>query len=286
MNKVSEPYDEDGHAYLNSAAGTQWCDDVVLEVCVFAHPSQHELWIEERNGNRISLAAYKQRLTYIAIPFKLCTAALEIEIGTYVLKQPVGGTQVLFALHDWHKHLLGSFSKLPFNRWVNSWWPWWVKTLEHHGLQHEHLGKAKQMTGVAQSPYECFENITLSLPATLLLFSKWAGHSKGKTKDCAAREAWMGGLKSLVQRFMDCSSETQTFVFCLDTSVIPQMGLPLEGSNRVACRVTGTRLDLSPNLLFDVMPVRHAIANSKCSLSVDMDCVNVLVLHNVARSIQ
>eukprot|EP00971_Amphidinium_carterae_P348230 6490394-Amphidinium_carterae.1 len=266
----------DGNAYLHSASGTQWCDDV-MEVCAFQHPSLPELWIEERSGNKMALSAFQQRHVFASVPFKLSSAAVEIDIGTYVLKQSVWGSRILFALQAWFKHLVGAFSKMSFSRWLTSWWPWWIKTLSLHSMQHEHLRKAKQLVQSSQSPLECFEEVTISLPASLALFSKWAGQSKGKSKDTTAQEAWFGGLQSLVHKFIGSSTDTHRFVFFLETSVNMRLALPLTGSNRVFCDVRGSILDLSPILLSDVLPVKHAIASSKCKLQVQMDLVTVLV---------
>eukprot|EP00971_Amphidinium_carterae_P066929 1325547-Amphidinium_carterae.4 len=291
----------DGNAYLSTQSGTEWCDDL-LQLCVFQHPSEAVLWVEERSGKKLPLSVYQQRYEYASVPFKLPNVATEIHVATYVLQQSVGGTRVLFSLQAWHQHLLGAFTKLTFSRWLSSWWPWWQKSLQLHSMQQQHLRKAKSIGKPSENPLECFEEVTISLPAALALFSKWAGQSKGKTKDTQAQQAWLAGLQSLVNKFLPSQGTKHTFVFFLDTSVTGQLGLPLKGSNRIFCELAGGNLDIYPILLCDVLPVKHAIASSKCDLLPGMDLVSLLVelqnggrkmlwlfnqlLHNVAECLQ
>eukprot|EP00971_Amphidinium_carterae_P190403 3778750-Amphidinium_carterae.3 len=291
----------DGNAYLSNEAGTQWCDDL-LEVCVFQHPTLQQLWVEERSGNKMALSAFQQRFLYASIPFKLSTVAAEIQVPTYILKQSVGGTRVLFSLQSWHQNFIGAFAKLTFSRWLNSWFPWWVKSLSLHNMHAPHLRKAKSLASPSQSPLECFEEVTLSLPGAIALFSKWSGQSKGKSKDKDAQESWLSAFRCLVHKFINADSAKHSFIIFLDTAVSVQLGLPMSGSNRVICELTGTTLDLGPILLSDVMPVRHSLSSSHCTLALQMDLVSALVevqnggrkllwlfnqlLHNVAQCLE
>ncbi|CAE7222692.1 unnamed protein product [Symbiodinium sp. CCMP2592] len=164
----------------------------------------------------------------------------------FLLEQTVSGSRLLWSLKDLYEQVIGKGAAMTASRWMNSWWSWWVKTLEAHGVgvTEAHLRRGSNGATRELTEYRIFEVPCISTVALLLLVTKWSGKSKsGTTKNPQAQTAWENVLKALVQR---CRQEEDwDMAVYLDTAVECKVGFPSKGNRLVKLPVRRGQVDMS-----------------------------------------
>ena len=250
---------------------------------VFVHPQDQQLWVMCQDGTQMPLQQWQRRFEKLTVSFLIAGSSTPLEVECYRLLQRVRGSKIMWTLTGWYGQVLGPSPAMSCKRWCQSWWGWWMKWLEAHGMATEHLRRPQELDRYASGDHSrIFEEATMSTHASLLLFAKFAGASKGKKKDVSTQLAWRAALAAFVGRFLKSDTSFDMIVF-LDVAATVLMGTHTEGSNPIRLPVRGSEVEMVALWTCDEMPVQNSLGGiPEDKKTAKMSLVEVLMLVNDA----
>ena len=235
--------DENGQAYVADENQSHWCQDM-LEDVVLLHPEHRQPWVCLADETDMSLVEYQKRHRCVDICLPVAGTAEPVCLPAYMLRQPVAGARLLWSLKDLYDNVVGKKAEMTASRWMNSWWPWWLKSLQHFGMTDAHLRRATNSETDEKTRYRIFEKPVMSTFALVLFMTKWSSPSKsGTSKNEAAQAAWTSLLEALMKKL--ASQEPWSLPVFLDVQAESHMGQPTAGRSVVLLPVQNGAIDIT-----------------------------------------
>ena len=235
--------DENGQAYVADENQSHWCQDM-LEDVVLLHPEHRQPWVCLADETDMSLVEYQKRHRCVDICLPVAGTAEPVCLPAYMLRQPVAGARLLWSLKDLYDNVVGKKAEMTASRWMNSWWPWWLKSLQHFGMTDAHLRRAANSETDEKTRYRIFEKPVMSTFALVLFMTKWSSPSKsGTSKNEAAQAAWTSLLEALMKKL--ASQEPWSLPVFLDVQAESRMGQPTAGRSVVLLPVQNGAIDVT-----------------------------------------
>ena len=210
------------------------------------------------------------RHTPIDVPMNFVGHQQPVNVPTWILKQPVGGAYVLWCITTIYNMVLSKEHQVMTPaRWVNTWRPWWKKSLMRLSInplfhirrsaETSHADVMDAEDRASEIDYRFLQVPSMSTYCLLHIMVKLSMPSNAKNKSCAAVASWLICLRSWLDKVF--RGKLSEFPVCLDKKVEASPGLPCVGdrSKVVMLRVRDGRINLSPIALSDDASVKQVV---------------------------